>query len=154
MSSLGNFCFLIYKPTNEEEIAFSVPESFPCRAEGILVQPRRTSVYCCTWNSYDSEFPYHLFILMHTEASVGHAAGRFVVIYRAKLQPNIFCQHWSLLRLLIHLSQSSLTFPSPKQVHTAASSKETHHSTSQLHLVSHGATSQGWAAAGELHDGH
>lgn len=145
MSSPGNFCFLIYKPTNEEEIAFSAPESFPCRAEGILVQPCRTRVYCCTyntWNSYDSQFPYHQFILMHTDTSVRHAAGSFVGIYKAKLHPSLFWQCWSP-PLLIHLSRSSLTFPSHKQVHTAASSKETRHSTSQQHLVSHGATPKG-----------
>lgn len=35
--SLENSDFLIYKPHNEEEIAFSALKSFPCRAEGILV---------------------------------------------------------------------------------------------------------------------
>lgn len=39
--------FSFINPPNEEETAFSAPESFPCRAEGILVQPCRTSVCCC-----------------------------------------------------------------------------------------------------------
>lgn len=47
MSALENSDFLIYKPPNEEETAFSAPESFPCRAEGILVQAGWTRVSCC-----------------------------------------------------------------------------------------------------------